>query len=135
MKRILSVLLASAAMAGVIAPAASAHERGQYGRQSDWEDRDDSAYPRFHEALDHLYEGIDHGLSDGSIDRRDARRFYRAIDQLREYINDCRGRRGYLNRWQVQDIQSRLDRLHEIMHEVHEEGHEAQDYGYGRYRH
>lgn len=134
MKRVLGVLFVSAAMALVAPQTASAHERGQQGRYSDWEDRDTNAYGRFYQELQHLDEGVEHALNDGSMDRRDARRFDRAIGSVQQQLAYYYNRQGYLNRWQVQDIQSRIEQLHIIMHDVHDDGHDAQDYRYDRYR-
>ena len=134
MRRVLGVLLASAAMAMALPQSASAHERGQQGRYSDWEDRDNDAYRRFFEELQHLDEGVEHGLNDGSIDPRDARQFDRAIGSAQQQLASYYRRQGYLNRWQVQDIQRRIEQIHVIMHEVHDDGHDTQDYRYGQYR-
>ena len=134
MRQVLGVLLAAAAMALALPQSASAHERGQQGRYSDWEDRDNDAYGRFFEELQHLDEGVEHGLNDGSIDPRDARQVDRAIGSVQQQLAYYYRRQGYLNRWQVQDIQRRIEQLHIIIHEVHDDGHDAQDYRYGQYR-
>lgn len=134
MSRFLGVLLVSAALVGVVPQTASAHERGHQGQYSDWEDRDTDAYERFYEELEHLDEGIEHGLRDGSIDRRDARQFDRAIGSVQQQLASYYHRQGYLTRWQVQDIQRRIEELHAIIHEVHDDGHDAQDYWYGQYQ-
>ncbi len=134
MSRFLGVLLVSAALVGVAPQSASAHERGQQGRYSDWEDRDTRAYERFYLELEHLDEGVEHGLRDGSIDHREARQFDRAIGSAQQQLAYYYRSQGYLTGWQVQDMQQRIDQLHAIMHEVHDEGHDAQDYGYGHYQ-
>ena len=132
MTRFLGVLLVSAALVGVIPQTASAHERGHQG--GCWEDRDTDAYERFYEELEHLDEGIEHGLRDGSIDLRDARQFDRAIGSVQQQLASYYRRQGYLTRWQVQDVQRRIEQLHAIIHEVHDDGHDAQDYWYGQYQ-
>lgn len=134
MRRVLSVLLASAAMALALPPSASAHERGQQGRYDDWEDRDNDAYDRFYEELQHLDDGVEHGLNDGSIDRHDARQFDRAIGSVQQQLVYYYRKQGYLSRWQVQDMQRRIEQLHILMHDVHDDGHDAQDYRYDHYR-
>lgn len=133
MRRFLSLLLASTALALAAPQSASAHER-QHGGYSDWEDRDSGSYDQFYQELQHLDEGIQHGLSDGSIEPRDARQLDQAIGSVQQRLESYYRRQGYLTRWQVQDIQQRIDQLHAVMHEVHDEGHDAQEYEYGEYQ-
>lgn len=126
MKKIVIALM-TAAVAGLAAPAL-AHDDDDYGRggYSDW-DRD-GGYSQLGAMFQHDMDGIRHGLSDGAYTRREARWFYRQL-------NDIRGRAAWYYRrdgmspWERQDIAARLDDLHERMHDAHEEGHELQDLG------
>ncbi|MEQ1779837.1 MAG: hypothetical protein ABMA14_00645 [Hyphomonadaceae bacterium] len=126
MSKVLGVFLASAALVGVVPQTASAHERGHQGGCSDWEDRDTVAYERFYQELGHLDEGVKYGLWHGSVGRRDARQFDRAIGSAQQQLASCYGRQGYLTRWQVQSIQRRIEELHTIIHCVHDDGHDVQ---------
>lgn len=84
----------------------------------------------------HIREGIQHGMSDGSLTRREARYFYRQLQDIRnraqwEDQNDA---------FDPDDINARLQRLHDRIHDAHEEGHEqlnndwnSYSNGYGYY--
>jgi hypothetical protein len=119
MKRYLTVVLSSAALLAAVPGTALA----QYG---DWGGGD---YGGFRREFDHLEAGIDHGLRDGSYTRRDARHFYNLISDARGRL-DYYWRDGRLSRWERRDMRIRLGQLHNVMHVAHEEGHDAQDYGY-----
>ena len=94
----------------------------------DWNNGGDS-YAEFNQEYRHIWAGIQHGLSDGSYTPRQARYFYRAMQQIRARA-DWMQRSG---RYNPRDIQVRLERLHDTMHDAHERGHERQD-AYSDYR-
>ena len=87
MKKLFIALLASTALLAAAPAVASAHENGYggyYNNGNDW-DRD-GGYNSFRQEFDHLYQGVQHGLSDGSINRWQARRFYDAISDARQRL-------------------------------------------------
>lgn len=93
----------------------------------DWSNGGNS-YAEFNQEYQHILDGIQHGLSDGSYTHRQAQWFYRSMQQIRARANWME-RSG---RYDPQDIQDRLERLHNMMHAAHERGHQLQDrYGYG----
>ena len=109
-----------------------AHDVGhaiQDSQQQDTHGEDDSwnnggaSYSDFNAEYQHIWQGIQHGLSDGSYTRREAQRFYRAMQQIRSRA-DWMERNG---RYDPQDTQARLERLHEAMHAAHERGHDRLD--------
>ena len=88
------------------------------------------SYGDFSQQYQHIWDGIQHGVSDGSYTPWQARRFYRALQDIRAqaYWQERNGD------YDAQDIGERLERLHDTMHEAHERGHERIDeegYGYG----
>jgi hypothetical protein len=123
MKRFLAVLLAAGAI-GLAASPALAHD----------DDDDGPGYAQYYggyqnfEALyQHDWRGIQHGLSDGSYSRGEARYFARELNSIRQREYNYRSRDGWLSPWEGRDIQGRLQRLHAVMHRAHEDGHAAQD--------
>ncbi len=119
MKNILLALLAASSLA--VAAPALAH--------GDGDDDNDSAawsaqsYGDFSGLYQHIWQGIQHGVGDGSYTNYQARRFYRELQRIR-YRADWEERTG---RYDPEDIQYRLQRLHDIMHVAHERGHERLD--------
>ena len=105
-----------------------AHEVG-HAIQDSHHDGDDTwnnggaSYADFNQEYQHIWQGIQHGLSDGSYTRRQAQGFYRAMQQIKARA-DWMQRSG---RYDPQDTQARLERLHDTMHDAHEQGHERQD--------
>ena len=132
MKKLFGILLATAAIGVVGAPAMAQpqeHEHqgqrqsGQYGQYGQYF----VGYQSFDELYQHDIEGIRHGLGDGSYTRQEARYFMAQLRQIRQRELYFRSRDGFLDPREGQDIQRRLERLHDVMHEAHEEGHEDQD--------
>jgi hypothetical protein len=80
-------------------------------------------YADFNQEYQHIWEGIEHGVSDGSYTRRQAQGFYRSMQQIRARANSME-RSG---RYNTADTQARLERLHETMHAAHEAGHDRLD--------
>ena len=104
-----------------------AHEVG-HAIQDDHHDNDawnngGANYADFNQEYQHIWQGIQHGLSDGSYTRRQGQSFYRAMQQIKARA-DWMERSG---RDDPDDTQARLERLHETMHAAHEQGHERQD--------
>jgi hypothetical protein len=89
------------------------------------------SYAEFDQEYQHIWQNIQHGVSDGSYTRRQAQGYYRAMQQIRARANSME-RQG---RYDSEDTQARLQRLHEVRHAAHERGHEMQDrYGDNSYR-
>lgn len=130
MRKLISAMLATLAVGAFAAPA-MAHDdddapQGQYF----------GGYQSFDALYQHDYAGIRHGVSDGAYSPQEARQFVWELRQIRQRESYYRSRDGYLSPPEGRDIQMRLQRLHDIMHEAHEEGHQTQDDdwdGYGGY--
>jgi serine phosphatase RsbU (regulator of sigma subunit) len=106
----------------------AAQDRGQSG--DTWNNGGDT-YAAFEQEYQHIWQTIQHGVSDGAYTRRQAQGYYRAMQQIRARANAME-RQG---RYDPEDTQARLERLHETMHAAHERGHELQDrYGDNNYR-
>lgn len=128
MKKFLGILLATAAIGAVGAPAmAQPHEHGYHGDDRRHYGEYFGGYESFEKLYEHDLEGIRHGLRDGSYTRHEARYFMAQLRQIRQRELYYRSRDGYLDRREGQDIRRRLERLHAVMHEAHDEGHDAQD--------
>ncbi len=117
MKHILLTLLAASSLAAAAPALAHGDDNG------DDEAWTAQSYGDFSGLYDHIMQGIRHGISDGSYTRWQARRFYRQLQQIRQRA-DWEQRNGD---YDVQDIQYRLQRLHDVMHVAHERGHERLD--------
>jgi hypothetical protein len=139
MKRHLVALFAASALVIAVPTAASAQERGYFGQGqyyggqyggNEW-NRNNRGYDNIRRQFQHAYDGVQHGLRDGSFTRREARYFYQVIGELRQRLDFYRYNDGYLDRREARDLDRRLGRLHAIMHQAHENGHEEPDYGYG----
>ena len=121
MKRLLIALLATSTLA--VAVPALAHPEQPGSVEEDHWDNGGASYGDFNQEYQHIWDGIQHGLSDGSYTRAQAQQFYRAMQQIR-------ARADYMNqngRWDPQDTQARLEQLHNAMHQAHEIGHAIQD--------
>lgn len=134
MKKLFLALLATT----VVAAAGPALAHG--------DDDDDAwgapSYQAFDQQYRHIWDGIQHGLGDGSFTPWQARSFYRQLQNIRARA-DWEQRNGYYDQG---DIEARLETLHDHMHVAHERGHERLDndwnsyggggfgYGYGYYR-
>jgi serine phosphatase RsbU (regulator of sigma subunit) len=127
MKKLMVALLATSTMAFAAPALAHEHPAETYAQADDWSNGGDS-YAEFNQEYRHIWQGIQHGLSDGSYTPSQARQFFRAMQQIRARA-DWMQRQGY---YDPRDIQVRLERLHDDMHEAHEAGHErVERYGYG----
>lgn len=125
MKRLLIALLATSTM-GFAVPALAHPEQPGAAEEDHW-DNGGASYGDFNQEYQHIWDGIQHGLSDGSYTRSQAQQFYRAMQQIR-------ARADYMNRsgrWDPQDTQARLEQLHTAMHQAHEAGHAVQNLGGG----
>lgn len=126
MKKLIGVLLAAAAIGAVASPALAnddddgIHNRGRYSQYF-------GGYQTFEDLYRHDWQGIQHGLGDGSYTRQEARYFVRQLQDIRRREAYYRSRDGWLSPWEGGDIQARLERLHQAMHEAHEDGHDVQD--------
>ena len=114
MKKLLLGLMAASTLA--MAAPALAHE----GDDGSDEVFATSSYNDFTPMYQHIWQGIQHGLSDRSYTRWRARRFYRELQSIRT-------RAWYEQRsgqYDPEDINARLQNLHESMHIAHAQGHE-----------
>ena len=128
MKKLLFTLGTIAAVTAGWPVVANAHpDDDAYQQSDDWSNGGES-YAEFDQEYRHIWNGIQHGVSDGSYTPREANYFYRQMQNIRAQA-DWQARQGYYDGGQ---IQASLERLHERMHGAHERGHERQDwYGYG----
>ena len=99
------------------------HEINDAHHDNDTWNNGGATYADFNQEYQHIWQGIQHGLSDGSYTRRQAQGFYRAMQQIRARASWME-RSG---RYDPQDTQARLERLHETMHAAHERGHDRLD--------
>ena len=121
MKRLMIALLATSTMA--FAVPAQAHPEQPGAVEEDHWNNGGASYGDFNQEYQHIWDGIQHGLSDGSYTRSQAQQFYRAMQQIRARADDM-NRNG---RWDPQDTQARLEQLHNTMHQAHQVGHAIQD--------
>lgn len=130
MKHLLTALMAAAAIGAVSAPA-FAHEPVQTTQQ---QGNYFGEYDSFDELYEHDVAMIQHSVRDGAYTRSEARMFISQLRRIKQRENYYRSRDGELSPDEGQDIQARLERLHDVMHDAHEEGHEIQNEqgAYGR---
>lgn len=127
MNKLIGALLAAAAIGAVASPALAHdddHDRGGYSQYF-------GGYQNFDDLYRHDWQGIQHGLSDGAYTRREARYFVTQLQDIRRREAYYRSRDGWLSPQEGRDIQVRVERLHEVMHEAHEDGHATQDDEWG----
>ncbi len=122
MRMFIAAIMACSALAMTVPVVAQAHEPGEVSADEDW-NNGGATYANFDQEFQHIWQGIQHGLSDGSYTRREAYQFYREMRNIRAraYWEE---RSGYYN---PEEIQARLESLHERMHIAHERGHERLD--------
>src|SRR5258708_15068814 len=120
MRKLLIAMLASSAVAGTVPAVAFAHDESGYGSDNDNWNNGGSDYRQFEQEYQHIWQGIQHGLGDGSLTRRQAYQFYREMRYIRARA-DWQERSG---NYDSEDIQARLESLHERMHIAHARGHE-----------
>ena len=125
MKKLFGALLAAAAIGAVASPAL-AHEGDHNDNDNGGYSQYFGGYQNFDALYQHDWQGIRHGLSDGSYTRREAQYFMTQLRSIRQLEAYYRARDG-LNPQEGRDVQRRLERLHAVMHEAHEDGHDAQD--------
>ena len=129
MKKFLIAVLATSALGLGVPAVAMAHpEDDDQAVQNDWNNGGDS-YNEFNQEYQHNWDGIQHGLSDGSYTPRQAQQYFRAMQQIRARA-DWMERSGY---YDPEDIQNLLERLHDTMHIAHERAHERLDRRFGYY--
>ncbi len=132
MKKLIGSLLAAVAIGAVASPALAHPDdddddqdvRGGYSQYF-------GGYQNFEDLYRHDWQGIQHGLSDGSYTRREAQSFALQLRDIRQREAWYRSRDGWLSPQEGRDIQFRLQRLHAVMHQAHEDGHAAQDDDWG----
>jgi hypothetical protein len=124
MKRLMVALLATSAMA--LAVPAFAHpdhpETPGVSTDESW-NNGGASYGDFNQEYQHIWDGIQHGLSDGSYTRSQGQQFYGAMQRIRGRAEEMQ-REG---RWDPRDTQAQLEQLHNSMHEAYEVGHAIQD--------
>jgi hypothetical protein len=116
------VLAALAMSVLVFAAPVFAHE----GDNDDWTVE---SYGSFSQQYHHIWDGIQHGIDDGSYTPRQARHFYRELRSIQNRA-DWEERTGQFD---PEEISDRLNSLHDRMHIAHERGHERLDDRYGPY--
>ena len=122
MKKFVLAALAAASLISVAAPAL-AHE----GDDDDWRIE---SYDTFGRQYRHIWDGIQHGVSDGSYSPRQAQYFYRQLRGIQARA-DWEQRTGQFD---PEEISDRLEDLHERMHVAHQRGHERMENDWGGYR-
>lgn len=122
-RKLILALASAAALVSLPAVAHADHRYPDWGGQASLFDRD----------FRHIRDGIRHGVRDGSFSRREAWQFRQELDRIRQRLDFYQYNDGYLNRWEVRDIRRRFSRLHEYMHDAHEDGHAERDYRFGDY--
>ena len=125
MKRLFIILLATSAMTAAIPVIAMAHPPAVVQDQDDdnsW-NNGGATYVDFNQEYQHIWQAIQHGVSDGAYSRRQASSFYRAMQRIRAHA-DSDQRRGEFD---PETTQAQLEQLHERMHNAHENGHDRQD--------
>jgi hypothetical protein len=121
MKRLFLALMATTVLAaGGPALAHDDDDDGAWGAAS---------YQAFDQQYHHIWDGIQHGMSDGSYTPGQARYFYRQLQTIRARA-DWEQRSGYYDQG---DIEARLETLHDRMHVAHERGHERLDNDWSSY--
>ena len=126
MKTLMIAVLASTTLAMTVPAIAQAHPETYATDDDDWNNGGDS-YAEFNQEYAHIWQGIQHGLGDGSFTRSEAGRFYREMQSIRARAEQDERYGNY----DPQLIQARLERLHDWMHRAHERGHERQESYYG----
>jgi hypothetical protein len=124
-KKLILGLMAASALA-IAAPALAHEHPDQENDGEQWS----TSYDQYQQQFQHIREGIQHGLGDGSYTRYQASRFYSELRTLERQSQAYQYNDGELNPGEGRWIQARLTRLHDIMHQVHDRGHETQE-GYG----
>ena len=122
MKRLILALVATSTLA--LAAPAFAHEPGEQGYQSseDWNNGGDT-YANFDQEYQHIWQMIQHGVNDRSYTRYQAARFYRDMRRIRARAYSAQQSGNY----DPEDIQNRLEQVHERLHAAHDGGHDRQD--------
>lgn len=127
MKTLLLTLFVAAAAFNIGRPAvANAHlAEAANWQQDDWNNGGDS-YAAFDQEYRHIWDGIRHGVNDGSYTPREADYFYQQLQAIRVRA-DWQARRGF---YDGDQIQTWLEHLHDRMHTAHQRGHDDR-YNYG----
>ena len=120
MKRLMIALLATSAL--TLAAPAFAHPEDHAGAAEEQWNNGGATYGDFNQEYQHIWDGIQHGLSDGSYTREQARQFYGAMQRIRARADEMQ----QSGDWNPQVTQAQLERLHETMHQAHEVGHAVQ---------
>lgn len=110
MKKLMMALMGTVALA--VATPAMAHDDDDYWRPD--------SYGEFNQSYQHIWQGIQHGLSDGSYTPPEARYFYGQLRQIqrRAYWEERNGD------FDADEIADDLQDLHQRMHVAHDRGHE-----------
>lgn len=110
----------AASALGLAAPAFAHPDDGDNGADETFAA---ATYQDFSPMYQHIWQGIQHGMSDGSYTRWQGRRFYRELQGIRaRAIWEERS-----DNYDPEDINARLQSLHERMHIAHDAGHERLD--------
>jgi hypothetical protein len=116
MTKLMIALLASCTLVAAIPAVAQAHD------DDDW-NNGGATYSQFDSEYQHIWQMIQHGVSDGSYSRWQAASFYRQMRTIRAraYWEEQNGE------YDAQDTQAQLVALHDRLHVAHERGHDRLD--------
>lgn len=123
MKKFIIAMLASSALAMAVPVVAQAHDQQDVASSDESWNNGGETYADFDQEYQHIWQGIQHGLSDGSYTRRDAYRFYRQMRNIRARANWEQQSGNY----DPEATQAQLESLHERLHIAHERGHQRLD--------
>ncbi|WP_293682757.1 hypothetical protein [uncultured Phenylobacterium sp.] len=131
MKNLIGSLLAAVAIGAVASPAFAHQDDGYDDRDRHGGFSQHGGYHNFDDLYRQDRQRIQHGLRDGSYTPQQARYFTMKLRDIRQLEASYRSRDGRLSPQEGRYIRSRLQRLHEAMHQAHNDGHARQDDGYG----
>ncbi|WP_114229095.1 MULTISPECIES: hypothetical protein [Sphingomonas] len=101
------IYLAAMAVAIVAAPAAAQWAPGPWNPNTFWQGAPDNPYER----IQFLQDRVTRGLSDGSLNRREANRISGEINGVRNWIQRMHWEGGRLTPDQRARVQARLDQI------------------------
>ena len=126
MNRLVIGLLATSAIAFAVPalahPPEPGHVEAGHNEQDNWSNGG-ASYGDFNQEYQHIWDQIQHGLSDGSYTQSQAQQFRREMQDIRARADSM----NQSGRWQPRETQARLEQLHNTMHRSHSEGHAIQD--------
>jgi hypothetical protein len=107
MKRIIVALLTSAIVASPALAQWSPRHGQAWDRNSFWQGAPDNPYQR----IQFLQDRVNRGVADGSLDRREAWRVNRELNNIRQWVRRMHWRGDRLTPDQRERVQARLDQI------------------------